>query len=194
MRKKVLAASGMMLALFMAAPVMKSEVVDNVLGVETVYAASGSQSVYGGGTWEFQGGTQWKLKQSNGSYLCNAWYQDIDGSWYYLKADGLMAEQVFTDTDGSVYLLDWRHDGKYGKLLTSGTYNGVSIQTNDSHDGSWGRILNTEVITSLKEAIGQTNSSTTSEESSAPSVPDPSDPWHIYDAPGGTQNDIMYMP
>lgn len=116
--------------------------------------AAGSTSIYGGCTWENTGGTSWKLKQSDNSYVSNAWYQDTDGAWYYLKSDGYMAEQVFTDTDGSVYLLDWRHDGQYGKLLTSGTYNGVTIQTNEAHDGTWGRILNTEVIESLKAAIG----------------------------------------
>lgn len=146
--KKILRVSGYIMALL----IVTSSGSNTVLGVETAYAA---ESVYGGCRWENVGGTSWKAKQADGSYLCNAWYQDIDGSWYFMKADGYMAEQIFTDTDGSVYLLDWRHEGTYGKLLTSGIYNGVYIQTNDAHDGTWGRILNTEVISQLEKSLNE---------------------------------------
>lgn len=149
-----------MLALFMVAPSIESEAVDSILGVETAYASEGTRSVIGGCTWENTGGTSWKAKQSDGSYLTNAWYQDSDGSWYLMKSDGYMAEQLYQDTDGSWYLLDWRHEGTYGKLLTSGTYAGVYIQTNESHDGTWGRILNTDVIPQLQSALSSGSSST----------------------------------
>lgn len=54
MKKKVLVVTGMMLALFMAAPVVNSNSIDSLVGVETSYAAetySENWKMDSNGTW-----------------------------------------------------------------------------------------------------------------------------------------------
>ena len=41
------------------------------------------------GTWQ-QDSTGWKVRQDDGIYLTNQWYQNTDGKWYYMGADGYM--------------------------------------------------------------------------------------------------------
>ena len=41
------------------------------------------------GTWQ-QDSTGWKVQADDGSYLTNQWYQNTDGKWYYIGADGYM--------------------------------------------------------------------------------------------------------
>ena len=38
----------------------------------------------------------WWIQNSDGSYLTNAWYQDTDGKWYYMGADGYMLTNTTT--------------------------------------------------------------------------------------------------
>ena len=40
--------------------------------------------------------TGWWIQNSDGSYLTNAWYQDTDGKWYYMGADGYMLTNTTT--------------------------------------------------------------------------------------------------
>ncbi|RGY98417.1 hypothetical protein [Clostridium sp. AM58-1XD] len=50
----------------------------------------------------------WKAKNSDGSYITNSWYQDSEGLWYYIGADGYMLRSSWTPdnyyvgTDGVV--------------------------------------------------------------------------------------------
>lgn len=41
------------------------------------------------GVWEESGGS-WKYKLSNGDYITNNWFQDIEGKWYYFDDSSLM--------------------------------------------------------------------------------------------------------
>ena len=63
--------------------------------------------------WQ-QDSTGWKVLQDNGTYLTNQWYQNTDGKWYYIGADGYMLTST-TTPDG--YPVD---------------YNGVWIPTDST--------------------------------------------------------------
>ena len=120
----------------------------------TAYAAEAAgpgvsttqQAVQQSDRWEGTGDT-WRVRASNGSgYLTNSWFQDLDGSWYMLGADGIMYSGLVTDqSTGKSYLLNTQHDGTFGRMLTTdGVYNvnGVNVYLtfNQNHDGTFGAI------------------------------------------------------
>lgn len=105
------------------------------------------QSIQQSDRWEGTGDT-WRVRASNGSgYLTNSWFQDLDGSWYMLGADGIMYSGLVTDqSTGKSYLLNTQHDGTFGRMLTTdGVYNvnGVNVYLtfNQQHDGTFGAII-----------------------------------------------------
>lgn len=109
-------------------------------------AATTQQAVQQSDRWEGSGDT-WRVKASNGSgYLTNSWFQDLDGSWYMLGADGIMYSGLVTDqSTGKSYLLNTQHDGTFGRMLTTdGVYNvngtNVYLTFNQNHDGTFGAI------------------------------------------------------
>lgn len=104
------------------------------------------QSIQQSDRWEGTGDT-WRVRNANGNgYLINSWFQDLDGSWYMLGADGIMYSGLVTDqSTGKSYLLNTQHDGTFGKMLTAdGVYNinGVNVYLtfNQNHDGTFGAI------------------------------------------------------
>ena len=119
----------------------------------TAYASEGGpgvsttqQSIQQSDRWEGSGDT-WRVRNANGNgYLINSWFQDLDGSWYMLGADGIMYSGLVTDqSTGKSYLLNTQHDGTFGRMLTAdGVYNvnGVNVYLtfNQSHDGNFGAI------------------------------------------------------
>ena len=105
------------------------------------------QSIQQSDRWEGSGDT-WRVRASNGSgYLTNSWFQDLDGSWYMLGADGIMYSGLVTDqSTGKSYLLNTQHDGTFGRMLTTdGVYNvngtNVYLTFNQQHDGTFGAII-----------------------------------------------------
>lgn len=143
--KKVLVVTGMMLVLFMAAPAINSQAVDNMLGVETSYAAELPYST----RWETQADGSWKYKLANGSYATTAWVRDeVDGNWYLLNESGVMRSGIF-ESYGKYYLLSENHDGHFGHLVKNGeVYNGITISasTNADDEGA----LSSGTINALK--------------------------------------------
>ena len=104
------------------------------------------QSIQQSDRWEGTGDT-WRVRNANGNgYLINSWFQDLDGSWYMLGADGIMYSGLVTDqSTGKSYLLNTQHDGTFGRMLTAdGVYNvnGVDVYLtfNQNHDGTFGAI------------------------------------------------------
>ena len=104
------------------------------------------QSIQQSDRWEGTGDT-WRVRNANGNgYLTNSWFQDLDGSWYMLGADGIMYSGLVTDqSTGKSYLLNTQHDGTFGRMLTAdGVYNvnGVNVYLtfNQNHDGTFGAI------------------------------------------------------
>ena len=120
----------------------------------TAYAAEAAgpgvsttqQSIQQSDRWEGTGDI-WRVRNANGNgYLTNSWFQDLDGSWYMLGADGIMYSGLVTDqSTGKSYLLNTQHDGTFGRMLTTdGVYNvngtNVYLTFNQSHDGTFGAI------------------------------------------------------
>ena len=120
----------------------------------TAYAAEAAgtgvsttqQSIQQSDRWEGTGDT-WRVRNANGNgYLTNSWFQDLDGSWYMLGADGIMYSGLVTNqSTGKSYLLNTQHDGTFGRMLTAdGVYNvnGVNVYLtfNQNHDGTFGAI------------------------------------------------------
>ena len=104
------------------------------------------QSIQQSGRWEGTGDT-WRVRASNGSgYLTNSWFQDLDGSWYMLGADGIMYSGLVTDqSTGKSYLLNTQHDGTFGRMLTTDEVYNVNagnayLTFNQQHDGTFGAI------------------------------------------------------
>ena len=119
---------------------------DMVAYAEETGAATTQQAVQQSDRWEGSGDT-WRVKASNGSgYLTNSWFQDLDGSWYMLGADGIMYSGLVTDqSTGKSYLLNTQDDGTFGRMLTAdGVYNvngtNVYLTFNQNHDGTFGAI------------------------------------------------------
>ena len=104
------------------------------------------QSIQQSDRWEGSGDI-WRVRNANGNgYLTNSWFQDLDGSWYMLGADGIMYSGLVTDqSTGKSYLLNTQHDGTFGRMLTAdGVYNvngtNVYLTFNQQHDGTYGAI------------------------------------------------------
>lgn len=143
MKKKIFI-SGMMLALFMAAPAVNNNAIDSLVGVETSYAAELSQSARWVGT-----GDRWQVSDNVGGFIKNCWFQDdVTGHWYLLGAeDGsvMYAGLVTDNSTGKTYLLNPNHDGTYGRMISvNGSYNlngkSVYLTFNQTHDGTFGAI------------------------------------------------------
>ena len=66
--KKILVVTGMMLALFMVAPVANNQIVDNMTGSMTTYAAESTFSQY----WYQDTDGTWKVRDGNGNIIKNA--------------------------------------------------------------------------------------------------------------------------
>ena len=141
------------------------------------------QSIQQSDRWEGTGDT-WRVRNANGNgYLTNSWFQDLDGSWYMLGADGIMYSGLVTDqSTGKSYLLNTQHDGTFGRMLTAdGVYNvnGVNVYLtfNQNHDGTFGAITSglSEVRSSgVREtslAAIPTDSATGGQTSNQPSQP-----------------------
>lgn len=109
--------------------------------------AQTQQQVTQSNRWEGTGDT-WLIKAQDGNgYLTNSWFEDLDGSWYMLGADGYMYAGLITDrSSGKSYLLNTNHDGTYGRMLTvDGVYTvnnkQIYLTFNQAHDGSYGAII-----------------------------------------------------
>ena len=150
--RKLLITTGMALLLFSAVgqPGM------------TAYAAGPGETVQAqveqSPRWEGQGDA-WRVKTEDGKgYMTNAWFQDLDGSWYMLGADGYMYSGIVTDpSTGASYLLNTEHDGHFGRMVTANgayTINGqqvyLTFNNTNPADGTYGAI--TGGLTELRAA------------------------------------------
>lgn len=141
--KRLLIVSGCMLSLLMVAPSMNVEAIDNVLGIETAYAAE----TYSENWKENQG--VWQYYLNDGSLAKDAWIQD-HGEWYLLDSSGNMRVGLFKSNGGKYYLLDTvRGTGTYGKLLKNNmVYGGITLKcdTSSAYEGA----LSQETINALR--------------------------------------------
>ena len=149
--KKTVIVTGLMLGLFMVAPMANNSMLDSVVGVSTAYAAESSTfSEF----WFQDVDGSWKVKDNNGNIVKNAWLCDdavsSNGSdvWYLLDANGNMVTSgLVQDKTGNYYSLEMNHNGYYGMLrYKSGNYDGVNLSLEGSHNGSFAKILNLSLI------------------------------------------------
>lgn len=178
---RIVKASGMALLLFSAVgqPGM------------TAYAAGPGETVQAqveqSPRWEGQGDA-WRVKTEDGKgYMTNAWFQDLDGSWYMLGADGYMYSGIVTDpSTGASYLLNTEHDGHFGRMVTAnGAYiiNGqqvyLTFNNTNPADGTYGAITGgltelraagvKEVTKGADGAVAQAQTGTQTQEQAGPS-------------------------
>ena len=159
--KRLLLVTGCMLSLMMVAPVMQSEAVDNVLGIETAYASESTFSAY----WFQDTDGSWKVKDGSGQIVKNCWLCDDavtsngQNVWYLLDANGnMVVSGLVKDSAGNYYSLETSHNGYYGMLrYQSGSYDGVTLSLESSHSGRFAAILNQEAIDSLSSKYGVTD-------------------------------------
>lgn len=142
--RKVLIVTGVMLALFMAGPVLSNNSSNSVFGM-TTYAAEQTQSAY---TWVQDETGAWKVKDAVGNVLSNVMFCDVDGSWYMLNGNGNMVTGLVNDNGHFFY---FENTGKM--RVQSGDYGGFMLYINQGVNGTLGEItvgvenlLNTGVV------------------------------------------------
>lgn len=106
----------------------------------------------------------WKVRDNNGNTITNAWLCDDAVSsngqdvWYLIDATGNMVSAgLVQDQTGNIYSLETSHNGYYGMLrYKSGAYDGVYLDLEASHGGSFAKIKNQEGVTGLQGIYGLT--------------------------------------
>lgn len=106
----------------------------------------------------------WHIQDQNGNMVTNAWLcddavasngQDI---WYLIDSNGNMVSAgLVQDQTGNIYSLETSHNGYYGMLrYKSGAYDGVYLDLESSHGGSFANIKNVEGRSGLQSIYGLT--------------------------------------
>lgn len=106
----------------------------------------------------------WKVRDNNGNTITNAWLcddavpsngQDI---WYLIDTNGNMVSAgLVQDQTGNIYSLETSHNGYYGMLrYKSGAYDGVYLDLESSHGGSFANIKNQDGRSGLQAIYGLT--------------------------------------
>ena len=106
----------------------------------------------------------WHIKDNNGNMVTNAWLCDdavgLNGQdvWYLIDSNGNMVSAgLVQDQTGNIYSLETSHNGYYGMLrYKSGAYDGVYLDLESSHGGSFAKIKNQEGVTGLQGIYGLT--------------------------------------
>lgn len=106
----------------------------------------------------------WHIQDNNGNMVTNAWLcDDAVGSngqdvWYLIDANGNMVSAgLVQDQTGNIYSLETSHNGYYGMLrYQSGAYDGVYLDLEASHGGSFAKIKNQEGVAGLQGIYGLT--------------------------------------
>ena len=145
MRKKGLMVLGLVMGMSLSLPLLS-------------YASTFSEYWY----QDNQG--NWHIKDNNGNMVTNAWLcDDAVGSngqdvWYLIDSNGnMISSGLVQDQTGNIYSLETNHNGYYGMLrYQSGAYDGVYLDLESSHGGSFAKIKNQDGISGLKGIYGLT--------------------------------------
>lgn len=114
--------------------------------------------------WYQDSAGNWKVRDNNGNTITNAWLcddavpsngQDI---WYLIDTNGNMVSAgLVQDQTGNIYSLETSHNGYYGMLrYKSGAYDGVYLDLESSHGGSFANIKNQDGRSGLQAIYGLT--------------------------------------
>ena len=106
----------------------------------------------------------WHIQDNNGNMVTNAWLCDdaVESNgqniWYLIDANGNMVSAgLVQDQTGNIYSLETSHNGYYGMLrYQSGAYDGVYLDLESSHGGSFANIKNQDGRSGLQSIYGLT--------------------------------------
>ena len=116
--------------------------------------------------WFVDGSGVWRIKNSAGQVVSNAWLCDdvilANGKdvWYLLGADGAMVTAgLIQDGSGNFYSLETEHNGYFGMLRhKNGYYNcggqQVYLEFEQQHNGAFAAVRNPEGLEKLKAIYG----------------------------------------
>ena len=157
--KRIIITTGALLCLT-AAPISQANPLSQYLNTITAQAAEQvpTFSEY----WYQSEDGAWHIKDGNGNTIKNGWVCDDavasngQNIWYLIDANGNMVSHgLVKDQTGNIYSLETNHNGYYGMLRhTSGNYDGVYLDIEQSHDGAFGKIKNADGINALQSKYG----------------------------------------
>ena len=157
--KRIIITTGALLMMTMA-PISQANPLGQYLNIITAQAAEQvpTFSEY----WYQSEDGAWHIKDGNGNTIKNGWVCDDavasngQNIWYLIDANGNMVSHgLVKDQTGNIYSLETNHNGYYGMLRhTSGNYDGVYLDIEQSHDGAFGKIKNADGINALQSKYG----------------------------------------
>lgn len=157
--KRIIITTGALL-MFTMAPISQA----NPLGqyLNTITAQAAEQVPTFSEYWYQSEDGAWHIKDGNGNTIKNGWVCDDavasngQNIWYLIDANGNMVSHgLVKDQTGNIYSLETNHNGYYGMLRhTSGNYDGVYLDIEQSHDGAFGKIKNADGINALQSKYG----------------------------------------
>lgn len=156
---KIIITTGALLCLT-AAPIAQTNPLGQYLNIITAQAAE--QAPTFSEYWYQSEDGAWHIKDGNGNTIKNGWVCDDavasngQSIWYLIDANGNMVSHgLVKDQTGNIYSLETNHNGYYGMLRhTSGNYDGVYLDIEQSHDGAFGKIKNADGINALQSKYG----------------------------------------
>lgn len=112
--------------------------------------------------WHQNESGNWYVQDLNGNIIKNAWLCDdaIEANgkdiWYLLDANGnMISSGLVQDQTGNYYSLETNHNGYFGMLrYVSGNYDGITLDLESSHNGSFAEIKNDDAIIALQNKYG----------------------------------------
>ena len=162
-KKKIAARTALLaggfVALAMAAPVSDSNLLNQWSNVIEAHAAT-PFSKY----WFQDELGNWKIRDAKGNVITNAWLCDDavpeNGKevWYLLDGNGnMISAGLVQDRTGNYYSLETNHNGYFGMLrYISGNYDGIHLNLESQHNGSFAKILNGDGLAALMAKYGVT--------------------------------------
>ena len=160
--KKIIITTGALLMMTMA-PITQSNPLGQYLNeMTTITAQAAEQAPTFSEYWYQSEDGAWHIKDRNGNTIKNGWVCDDavasngQNIWYLIDANGNMVSHgLVKDQTGNIYSLETNHNGYYGMLRhTSGNYDGVYLDIEQSHDGAFGKIKNADGINALQSKYG----------------------------------------
>lgn len=162
--KRIIITTGALLMMTMA-PITQSNPLGqylNEMTTITAQAAEQAQTPTFSEYWYQSEDGAWHIKDGNGNTIKNGWVCDDavasngQNIWYLIDANGNMVSHgLVKDQTGNIYSLETNHNGYYGMLRhTSGNYDGVYLDIEQSHDGAFGKIKNADGINALQSKYG----------------------------------------
>lgn len=160
--KRIIITTGALLMMTMA-PITQSNPLGQYMSSMTTITAQAAEQVPTFSEYWYQSEDgAWHIKDGNGNTIKNGWVCDDavasngQNIWYLIDANGNMVSHgLVKDQTGNIYSLETNHNGYYGMLRhTSGNYDGVYLDIEQSHDGAFGKIKNADGINALQSKYG----------------------------------------